>query len=116
MGPELTGITLLSDLAQSMGAPPDEIRSDVRKIGDMSLTHELTMEIRHNLFMIIKEASFRLTLEIDADGTALWIPCLTLGLKAGVAVNYVFPEGFSAYWIRAVSSADTTATVMFKYE
>ena len=107
MGPELTGITLLSDLAQGVDAPPDEIRSDVRKIGDMSrglsrslseivwavnprndsvesfvsyvchfaeeylrpagirclldipdtsLTHVLTMDVRHNLFMIIKEA------------------------------------------------------------
>ena len=107
MGPELTGITLLSDLAQGVDAPPDEVKSDVRKIGDMarglsrslseivwavnprndsvesfvsyvchfaeeylrpagirclldipdtSLTHELTMEIRHNLFMVIKEA------------------------------------------------------------
>ena len=141
MGPELTGITLLSDLAQGADAPPDEIRSDVRKIGDMSrglsrslseivwavnpkndsvesfvsyvchfaeeylrpagirclldipdasLTHELTMEVRHNLFMVIKEAlnnvvkhaaatqvqlrfemnaeSFRLTLEDNGCG------------------------------------------------
>ena len=107
MGPELTGITLLSDLAQGVDAPPDEIKADVRKIGDMarglsrslseivwavnprndsvesfvtyichfaeeylrpagirclmdipdtSLMHELSMDVRHNLFMVIKEA------------------------------------------------------------
>jgi ligand-binding sensor domain-containing protein/signal transduction histidine kinase len=141
MGPELTGITLLSDLAQGADAPPDEIKSDVRKIGDMarglsrslseivwavnprndsvesfvsyichfaeeylrpagirclmdipdtSLMHELSMDVRHNLFMVIKEAlnnvvkhasatqvqirfamnakSFRLTLEDNGCG------------------------------------------------
>jgi signal transduction histidine kinase/ligand-binding sensor domain-containing protein len=107
MGPELTGITLLSDLAQGVDAPPDEVKSDVRKIGDMarglsrslseivwavnprndsvesfvsyichfaeeylrpagvrclmdipdtSLMYELSMDVRHNLFMVIKEA------------------------------------------------------------
>ncbi|MEI7947297.1 MAG: discoidin domain-containing protein, partial [bacterium] len=58
----------------------------------------------------------QITLEIDIDGTGLWMPCQTFSLKAGTPVQYAFPEGFSAYWVRAVSSVDTTATVMFKYE
>jgi hypothetical protein len=57
-----------------------------------------------------------LTFEIDVDGTDLWIPCASIELKAGVATTYTFPEGFSAYWVRARSSHDTTATVMFTYE
>jgi len=57
-----------------------------------------------------------ITLEIDVDGTDLWIPCVWRKLKAGVGTKYMFPEGFSAYWIRAVSTQDTTATVMFTYE
>ena len=58
----------------------------------------------------------QITLEVDIDGTGIWIPCKTVALKAGVVVEYTFEEGFSAYWVRAVSSEDTTATVMFKYE
>jgi hypothetical protein len=58
----------------------------------------------------------QITLEIDIDGTGLWMPCQMFSLKAGTPLQYDFPEGFSAYWVRAVSSVDTTATVMFKYE
>jgi hypothetical protein len=58
----------------------------------------------------------QITLEVDIDGTGIWIPCKTVALKAGVVVDYTFEEGFSAYWVRAISSVDTTATVMFKYE
>jgi hypothetical protein len=57
-----------------------------------------------------------ITLEIDVDGTDLWIPYTSIELKAGVSVTHEFPEGFSAYWVRAVSCQDTTATVMFTYE
>jgi len=65
---------------------------------------------------LLSAADAEITLEIDIDGTDLWMPCQTFRLKAGTPVTYDFPEGFSAYWVRAVSSADTTATVMFKYE
>jgi hypothetical protein len=57
-----------------------------------------------------------ITLEIDVDGTDLWIPYTSIELKAGVSVTHEFPEGFSACWVRAVSCQDTTATVMFTYE
>mgnify|MGYP001230398295 CR=1 FL=1 len=56
------------------------------------------------------------TLEIDVDGTGLWVPCKTFELKAGSTVRYEFPDGFSAYWVRAVCSVDTRATVTFRYE
>jgi hypothetical protein len=58
----------------------------------------------------------QITLEIDIDGTGLWIPCQMFSLKAATPLQYDFPEGFSAYWVRAVSSVDSTATVMFLYE
>jgi hypothetical protein len=57
-----------------------------------------------------------ITLEIDIDGTGLWVPYKTFNIQAGVPAKHAFPEGFSAYWIRAVSSVDTTATVTFRYE
>ncbi len=65
---------------------------------------------------LLSAADATVTLEIDIDGTGLWVPYQPFALKAGVPVTHVFPEGFSAYWVRAVSSADTTATAMFTYE
>jgi hypothetical protein len=61
-------------------------------------------------------ADARVTLEVDIDGTELWVPYKTFELKTGETVRHTFPEGFSAYWVRAVSSADTVATVLFSYE
>ena len=56
------------------------------------------------------------TLEIDVDGTGLWASYETFSIQADVPAEHEFPEGFSAYWVRATSSADTTATVTFRYE
>ena len=68
-------------------------------------------------FVTISAKSYtKITLEIDIDGTGLWVPYKTFGVKAGGPTEYEFSEGFSAYWVRAVSSVDTTATVTFRYE
>ncbi len=56
-----------------------------------------------------------LSLEVDIDGTDLWIPYQTFELEPGETLQHVFPEGFSAYWVRAVSDKDTQATVQFEY-
>lgn len=56
-----------------------------------------------------------ITLEVDIDGTGLWLPYETFKLKAGETVSLDFPEGFSAYWVRATSDAATTATAWFTY-
>ncbi|MBI9015871.1 MAG: discoidin domain-containing protein [Phycisphaerae bacterium] len=56
-----------------------------------------------------------ITIEIDIDGTGLWVPYRTFTVKPGVAISHKFPEGFSAYWVRAISDVATTATVWFKY-
>jgi len=57
-----------------------------------------------------------ITLEVDVDGTGLWIPYQAFEVKAGETVEHTFPEGFSAYWVRAISNRSTTATVMFDYK
>lgn len=55
-------------------------------------------------------------LEVDVDGTGLWIPARSFDLSAAQTVEYEFPAGFSAYWVRAVSDARTQATVTFTYD
>lgn len=55
-------------------------------------------------------------LEVDLDGTGLWVPYKTFDVEAGNTVSHQFPEGFSAYWVRAISNTETSATVWFKYD
>ncbi|MEP5504591.1 MAG: hypothetical protein ABJZ54_00915 [Luteolibacter sp.] len=57
-----------------------------------------------------------ITLEVDIDGTGLWVTYGSFDLKAGESITHEFPEGFSAYWVRATSDAETTATAWLTYE
>jgi hypothetical protein len=57
----------------------------------------------------------KITLEVDIDGTGLWVPYETFTVKPGETVRHVFPDDFSAYWVRAVADTDTTAAVQFEY-
>ena len=56
-----------------------------------------------------------IALEVDVDGTGLWIPYREFEMKAAAPKDHAFPEGFSAYWVRAVSDTDTTASVVLDY-
>ncbi|MGJ8651178.1 MAG: hypothetical protein ACSHX4_12535 [Opitutaceae bacterium] len=58
----------------------------------------------------------KITLEVDIDGTDLWLPYETFEVKGGETLSHTFPEGFSAYWVRAISDRDTNASVTFIYE
>jgi len=62
------------------------------------------------------ESDATITLEVDIDGTGLWNPYRAFEVKAGEKLEHEFPEGFSAYWVRATSDTDTVATVQFRYE
>lgn len=55
-------------------------------------------------------------LEVDVDGTGLWIPARSFKMNAGQTIDYEFPAGFSAYWVRAVSDTRTRASVTFIYD
>ncbi|MFW6114216.1 MAG: discoidin domain-containing protein [bacterium] len=61
------------------------------------------------------QGPIKVTLEVDIDGTGLWVPYETFAVKPEETVRHAFPDGFSAYWVRAVSDTDTTATVQFEY-
>ena len=61
-----------------------------------------------------KEATIEL--QIDVDGTGLWMPYQSFSVGPDSAVDHEFPDGFSAYWVRAVSDRDTEATVQFTYD
>jgi hypothetical protein len=56
---------------------------------------------------------FTLQVNIDLNG---WHHYKTIEASAGETIVHVFPEGYSAHWIRAVADTDCTATISLKYE
>ena len=57
-----------------------------------------------------------ITLEVDLDGTGLWVPYRSFTVPAGERVQHTFPAGFSAYWVRGISSTDAKASVTLTYD
>ena len=55
-------------------------------------------------------------LEVDVDGWGTWVPAGAFEVAAGEERRVEFPRAFGGYWVRAVSSADCTASVRFVYE
>ena len=54
-------------------------------------------------------------LEVDVDGTGLWVPFQSFRLEKGESISGSFPESFNAYWLRAISDKPTEATVWLRY-
>ncbi len=57
-----------------------------------------------------------IALEVDLDGTGLWVDYRTFRIMPGKTIRHKFPEAFGAYWVRARTDRPTTATVMFEYQ
>nr|WP_294869670.1 hypothetical protein [uncultured Pedobacter sp.] len=57
----------------------------------------------------------KITLEVDFDLSGFHT-YKTFTVPAGKTINYEFPQGFSAHWIRAISDKGCTATVEFTYQ
>lgn len=83
--------------------------------GIPSLPYLMTGYDRKSVTLSAKNDT-KISLEIDIDGTGLWVPYETFAIRSDKPVEHVFPDGFSAYWVRAISSVNTTATVTFRYE
>ena len=87
----------------------------VVKAGVPSDPYLMTAYDRKSVELNILDSS-SITLEVDVDGTGVWVPYKTFELESGKTATHTFPEGFSAYWVRAISDSDTKATVWLKYE
>lgn len=54
-------------------------------------------------------------LEVDIDGTGLWVPWRKFKTTPGETIEYAFPEAFGAYWVRAIADRDMQASVQLEY-
>jgi hypothetical protein len=59
--------------------------------------------------------SVTFTVEVDFLGTGDWATYASIEVPAGGYVPHVFPEGYSAHWVRVVSNRDCTATAYLTY-
>lgn len=55
------------------------------------------------------------TLQVDIEGSGMWVNYKDVTIPPNETITHKFPEGFSAFWIRAVSDQDTTATLLLQY-
>jgi hypothetical protein len=57
----------------------------------------------------------QIRLEIDITGTGIWVEYRTFDVPAGRPVQFEFPRGFNAYWLRTVALEDGVATALLTY-
>ena len=74
----------------------------------------MTAYDRKNVKISATEQS-NIRLEVDIDGTGVWVEYKSFSVGPSQNAADEFPEGFSAYWVRAISDSKTTATVQFEY-
>lgn len=52
---------------------------------------------------------------MDFAADNAWSEYARFTVGAGQSFEHVFPEGYSAHWVRVKTDADTTATAIFTY-
>ena len=69
-----------------------------------------TLEISHD-----SASAVDFTVQVDVLGNNVWRDYATFSVPPGAPFTHVFPDGYSAYWVRLTSSAATTASAQFTY-
>ncbi len=64
---------------------------------------------------ITTDTNVNINLQVDVDLNG-WHHYKTIEVGAGQTIQHVFPDGFSAHWIRAVVDKDCIVTISLKYE
>ncbi len=62
------------------------------------------------------DADVTITVEVDFDHQSGWHHFKSFALKADQTEIYVFPEAYSAHWVRVTAGKDCTATAWLTYE
>ncbi|MEZ5352458.1 MAG: hypothetical protein R2762_07460 [Bryobacteraceae bacterium] len=68
------------------------------------------LRMRHDAAAMV---SFRV--EVDFSGTGSWRTYRSFPVAAGHELSHDFPDGFGAYWVRAVVNRDCAASAIFRY-
>jgi len=68
------------------------------------------MHLKHNA-----NETVTFKIEVDITGKGLWKTYDTFQVDPGATINHLFPDGFSAYWVRLKTNQDCKATAKFIY-
>ena len=68
------------------------------------------LSLKHNSSGVV-----RFTMEVNPMGHGPWIEYKSIAVGAGETVDYTFPDGFDARWIRFKTDKPTVATAYLKY-
>ncbi|MBC7757311.1 MAG: hypothetical protein H7069_00530 [Phormidesmis sp. FL-bin-119] len=89
-------------------------KNTVVKAGEPSLPFLMTGYDKKKISLTAdKEITITLDVDVDLKG---WQKFKTITLRPGETVEYVFPDGYSAHWVRATADKDCKATAWFTYE
>jgi hypothetical protein len=58
----------------------------------------------------------RFTIEVDFAGEGRWYRYAVVDVAAGQTAKHVFPDGFSAHWVRVTADYTGKATAWFRYD
>ena len=70
-----------------------------------------TLELAHDA-----DAPVAFTVEVDFLHTGVWRPYAVLKVPPGQTVRHVFPDGYSAHWLRLTANRACTATAWLIYD
>ncbi|SEW53130.1 hypothetical protein [Chitinophaga arvensicola] len=84
------------------------------KAGEFSLPYLMTGYDKKKVTLTADKA-VTITLEVNTDLNG-WHTYKKIKVPAGKTITHVFPDGYSAHWIRAVADNDCKATVWFIYQ
>ena len=63
-----------------------------------------------------QSSSVKIMLEVDFDNRGTWRTFQTFDVPAGKGLDYEFPAGYMAHWVRATAAQDCVATAEFIYD
>lgn len=68
------------------------------------------VQLSHNLTQDVN-----MTIQVDFLANGSWKNYTTITVPAGQMVEYIFPDGYNAHWVRVVADKDCVATAWFIY-
>jgi hypothetical protein len=71
---------------------------------------EKTLRLSHD-----GPSALAVRVELDVTGSGLWVLYATFDAPAGRVFEHRFPDGFNAYWLRTIASADARVTAQLTY-
>jgi hypothetical protein len=90
------------DTAVEAGEPSDQYLMTGYDHKSLTLSHKSDNEVT-------------ITVEVDVTGYGDWKTYCAFKVPKGESVVHRFQNDFNAYWVRMISSTDTTATAQLEY-